>query len=89
MFVEREKMSDNKIIIKNFIIENFMFGSDEGLSDDTSFLDEGIIDSTGILELVDFLETEFAIQVEDEELIPENLDSISNLERYLSNKLAN
>jgi acyl carrier protein len=89
VFVERGNMSDIKSTIKDFIVENFMFGSEEGLNDDTSFLDEGIIDSTGILELVDFLEAEFSIQVEDEELVPENLDSLNNLEAYLSRKVAN
>ena len=82
-------MADVKTTIKNFIVENFMFGSEEGLKEETSFLDEGIIDSTGILELVDFLEEEFAIQVEDEELVPENLDSLNNLEAYLTRKMAN
>ena len=81
-------MADVKIILKDFIVENFMFGSEEGLKEDTSFLNEGIIDSTGILELVGFLEEEFAIQVEDEELVPENLDSLNGLEVYLSRKLA-
>jgi acyl carrier protein len=89
LFVERGKMSETKSTIKRFIVENFMFGSEEGLKDGTSFLDEGIIDSTGILELVDFLEEEFSIQVEDEELVPENLDSLDNLEAYLSRKMAN
>ena len=55
--------------------------------DDTSFLDEGIIDSTGILELVNFLEEDFGIAVEDAELIPENLDSIKNVTEYLERKM--
>ncbi len=80
-------MSNAKETIRSFIVENFMFGNDNGLQNDTSFLDEGIIDSTGILELVDFLESEFSIDVEDEELIPENLDSLNNLDSYLSRKL--
>ncbi|RJP77261.1 MAG: acyl carrier protein [Desulfobacteraceae bacterium] len=80
-------MSDTKEKVRTFIVENFMFGNDEGLSDDTSFLEEGIIDSTGVLELVDFLEQTFSIKVDDEELIPENLDSIKNLIVYLSKKL--
>ena len=75
--------------IREFIVENFMFGSDEGLEDDTSFLDEGIIDSTGILELVDFLEEEFSIEIEDDDLVPENLDSLNNLYRYLNQKISN
>ncbi len=80
-------MSDQKTKIKNFIIENFLFGNADGLQDDTSFLEEGIIDSTGVLELVTFLEEEFEIQIEDEELIPENLDSINNVSAYLERKM--
>ena len=72
--------------IRAFIIENFLFGNDEGLNDDSSFLDEGIIDSTGILELVSFLEEEFSITVDDDDLIPENLDSINNVAAYLGKK---
>ncbi|MBA4366817.1 MAG: acyl carrier protein [Desulfobacterium sp.] len=79
-------MSDTKEKVRSFIVENFMFGNDEGLSDDTSFLEQGILDSTGVLELVDFLEEKFSIKVDDEELIPENLDSIKNLVAYLSKK---
>ena len=79
--------SEVKEKIRKFIVENFLFGNDDGLKDDSSFLDEGIIDSTGILELVSFLEEEFLISVEDEELIPENLDSIANVTAYLEKKL--
>jgi len=78
---------DIKTKIRTFIVENFLFGKDEGLNDETSFLDEGIIDSTGILELVSFMEEEFHIKVEDEELIPENLDSIANVVKYLQKKV--
>jgi len=80
-------MSELKQKIRAFIVENFLFGNDDGLKDDSSFLDEGIIDSTGILELVSFLEEEFNIAVEDEELIPENLDSIVNVTAYLEKKM--
>ena len=79
-----DKLKDK---IRKFIVEDFLFGDDNGLKDDTSFLDEGIIDSTGILELVSFLEEEFSISVEDEELIPENLDSIMNVVAYLEKKM--
>jgi acyl carrier protein len=72
--------------MRQFIIENFLFGEDEGLQKDTSFLENGIIDSTGILELVAFLEETYDITVEDEELIPENLDSIGNVVQYLGKK---
>ena len=79
-------MSDTKSKVRDFIIENFLFGNADGLQDDTSFLEEGIIDSTGVLELVTFLEETFEIQVDDEELIPENLDSINNVTAYLDRK---
>jgi len=81
-------MNETKGKIKTFIIENFLFGSEDGLEDKTSFLEEGIIDSTGILELVTFLEEEFSIAIEDEELIPENLDSINNVTAFLERKRA-
>ncbi|MBW1851048.1 MAG: acyl carrier protein [Deltaproteobacteria bacterium] len=80
-------MTETRDKIRNFIVENFLFGSDNGLTDDASFLDEGIIDSTGILELVSFIEEDFGIAVEDEELIPENLDSIKNVVAYLERKV--
>lgn len=80
-------MIEIKTKIRAFIIENFLFGDDDGLKDDTSFLEEGIIDSTGVLELVTFLEEEFEIEVNDEELIPENLDSINNVTAYLEGKI--
>lgn len=57
------------------------------LKDDTSFLDEGIIDSTGVMELVAFLETNFNVKVEDEEIVPDNFDSINNLTNFLQQKL--
>ncbi|MFO7840024.1 MAG: acyl carrier protein [Desulfosalsimonadaceae bacterium] len=81
-------MTDVKARLKNFIIENFLFGESDGLEYDTSFLDSGIIDSTGMLELITFLEEEFSIQLDDEELIPENLDSLKNLEAFLARKQA-
>ncbi|MEA3462825.1 MAG: acyl carrier protein, partial [Bacteroidota bacterium] len=67
--------------------DNFLMGQDsDSLKDDSSFLEEGVIDSTGVLELVGFLEENYEIEVEDEELIPENFDSIQNLCIYLGQK---
>ncbi|MDL1957965.1 MAG: acyl carrier protein [Deltaproteobacteria bacterium] len=75
--------------IRQFIIDNFLMGQDsDSLKDDSSFLEEGVIDSTGVLELVGFLEENYEIKVEDEELIPENLDSIQNICAYLETKLS-
>ena len=81
-------MSDLKTKTKTFIIENFLFGNANGLNDDTSFLEEGIIDSTGVLELITFLEEEFSIKVNDDELIPENLDSINRASAFLQKKIS-
>jgi acyl carrier protein len=80
-------MDQAKQKIKEFIIENFLFGEDSDLNDDTSFLEEGIIDSTGVLELIEFLEEDFEIEIDDEDLIPENLDSLNNLEKFIAKLL--
>jgi acyl carrier protein len=74
-------------VVRRFVVENFLYGEDGDLRDDTSFLEEGIVDSTGVLELVAFLEEHFGITVEDEEVVPENLDSLQNIARFLSTKL--
>jgi acyl carrier protein len=79
-------VDDIRTQIKKFIIDNFMFGNSNEIKDDTSFLGEGIIDSTGVLELVTFIEETFDLKVDDEELIPENLDSVDNLTGYLQRK---
>ncbi len=80
-------MSNNVTVVRDFVVENFLFGDGDSLQNDTSFLDEGIIDSTGVLELVDFLEEKFSIEIEDEELIPDYLDSINNVVTFLGKKL--
>ncbi len=80
-------MADNKARIRSYIEENFLFGADD-VTDETSLLDEGYIDSTSVLEIVGFLEEEFEIKVEDEELVPENFGSIANQSAYLERKLA-
>jgi acyl carrier protein len=79
----------NAEVIRSYIVENFLFGDDSGLEDDTSFLEEGILDSTAALELVGFIEEKFLITVEDEEVIPDNLDSINNVVNFLKKKLNN
>lgn len=79
-------MNDYTKDIRRFIVENFLFGNDNGLTDSTSFLEEGIIDSTGVLELVSFLEQTFDTKIEDHELVPENLDSIENVAKFISSK---
>ena len=79
-------MRELKDAIRAFVVDNFLYGDDENLDDNSSFLEEGIIDSTGILELVTHLEETYKIFVEDEELVPENLDSIAKVLRYILKK---
>jgi len=73
--------------VRQFIIENFLYGNDEKIGEETSFLQSGIIDSTGILELVGFLENTFGITLEDDELVPENLDNLRSISRFIERKL--
>ncbi len=80
-------MKNNGNGVKDFIIQNFLYGEDGRLQDDTSFLGNSIIDSTGILELVAFLEETYGIIVNDDELIPANLDSLKNIDDYIRRKL--
>lgn len=73
--------------IREFIVENFLFGGkDIPLGNDDSFLQKGFIDSTGILEVVSFIEEKFGISVEDDDLLPENLDSVSRLAKFIARK---
>lgn len=73
--------------IRAFIAENFLFSPNGfDLSDDASFLDEGVVDSTGTLELVLFVEETFGIVVGDHEIEPENFDSVNKLAAYIARK---
>ena len=74
--------------IRGFILENFIVDGDGNLENGISLLEEGIIDSTGVLELVAFIEETYHIKVQDEELIPENLDSVNNICNFIQNKLS-
>jgi acyl carrier protein len=79
---------DISLAVRRFIGENFLFRDDgDAITHDASLLDAGIIDSTGVLELVSFLETTFGIEVQDDEMLPENLDSIRAITNYVSRKL--
>ena len=82
-------MSDITQDIRDFVVSNFLYGQNgQDLAPDQSFLENGIIDSTGVLELVAFLEQRFGISVADRELLPENLDSLQNVSAFVSRKLA-
>ncbi len=79
---------DVKTTIREFIVENFLFGDTSVVfDDDDSLMENGILDSTGILELVAFLEKEYGIRIANEEILPENMDTLNNLHRFLEKKM--
>ena len=83
-------MSDVDIAgrVRRYIVQNFYVADAEALGDRSSLLDLGIIDSTGVLELIGFIEKEFGVHVEDDEMVPETLDSIAQVAAYVSRKKA-
>jgi acyl carrier protein len=80
-------ISDIRTNIKTFIIDHLVKKTGVEIKDDSSFLDNGMIDSIGALELVAFLEETFKFSVEDEEIIPDNLDSVNKLVDYVNFKI--
>jgi len=73
--------------IKIFVTSHFILEeSPTPIDNDQSFLESGIIDSTGMLELVSFIEEQYGIKIEDEELVPDNLDSVNNVVRFVNKK---
>ncbi len=76
--------------LRLYILENFLFTDNQDeLNNDDSFMDKNIVDSTGILEIIEFLEEECSIKIEDEEMIPDNLDSIQKIVSFVERKLVN
>jgi acyl carrier protein len=73
--------------VRKFIYENFIVDEENQLSEEDSLLEKGIIDSTGVLELVAYIEETYGFKVRDEELIPENLDSIKNISQFIQGKI--
>ena len=82
------KQMNVKQQIRSYVAESLFFSSDDyALDDDMSFLDEGVVDSTGVVELVLFVEENFGIEVDDDEIVPDNFDSVNNLVAYIERKL--
>ncbi|WAC64097.1 acyl carrier protein [Pseudoxanthomonas sp. SL93] len=77
-----------KTTVRQYIQDNFLMGTAEAYADDASFMDAQLLDSTGFLELVQFLEETYGIKVEDEEMMPDNLDSLDAVARFVSRKQA-
>lgn len=75
--------------VRKYILENYLFTDDQSeLANETSLLEQGVIDSTGIMELVFFLEEEFGIKVNDDEMVPENLDSVTSIVSFVNSKIS-
>lgn len=82
-------MADIKQQVRSYILDNFLMGAQgAGFGDADSFMEQHVLDSTGFLELITFLEDTYAIKVDDEEMVPENLDSMNNVEAFVQRKLA-
>jgi acyl carrier protein len=85
---QAEGMVNIKHIVREYIVENLLLGGQaDEVTDDASLLDTGVLDSTGVVELVSFLEKTFAITVLDEEMLPEHLDGLDRIQDYVLSKL--
>jgi len=82
--MDKNQIAEN---IREFITTNFIFEEAVQLETDQSLLETGVVDSTGILELVNYLEETYSIAVDDEELIPDNLDSVNKIAAYVGQKI--
>jgi len=79
----------NRQKIRDYILRNYLFSDDQSaLDDEVSLMETGLIDSTGVLEIIMFLEDEFGVGVQDEEMVPENLDSVSRIVEFVDRKTA-
>lgn len=74
--------------LRQFIVDNFLFGRESQFSDEESLIERGLIDSTGVLELIAFLEEKYRFQIQEDEMIPDNLDSIQRLTDFIRRKTA-
>ena len=81
-------MQDTKTVVRKYLFDNFVMGDNVTIADDSSLMDDHILDSTGFLELIAFIEETFGVRVDDEEMLPENFDSLLNIENYVGRKRA-
>lgn len=79
-------MQTIKTEVRQYILDNFLMGAGGDYADNASFMDARLLDSTGFLELMHFLEDTYSIKVEDEEMIPDNLDSLDAIAGFVSSK---
>ena len=81
-------MQDIKTVVRKFLLDNFVMDGNVTIADDTLLMEDHILDSTGFLELIAFIEETFEVRVDDEEMVPENLDSLLKIENYVGRKRA-
>jgi acyl carrier protein len=81
-------MQDIKNLVRKFLLDNFVMGGNIVIEDTTSFMTDHILDSTGFIELILFIEETFGLKVDDSEMLPENFDSLANVEGYVERKRA-
>ena len=79
-------MQDIKNSVRKFLLDNFVMGGNVVIADDTSFMKAHILDSTGFIELILFIEESFGVKVDDAEMLPENFDSLLNIDGYIGSK---
>ena len=80
-------MQDIKKMLKTFIVKNYLKNENAKHSDDDSFLEEGIIDSIGVIEIASYIQEKYGIKIAVPEIMPENFDTLNNLEKYITKKL--
>lgn len=81
-------MQDVKQVVRRYLLDNFLMGSNASIADDASFMKGHVLDSSGIMELIMFLEETFGVKVDDAELVPANLDSLNNIDAFVARKRA-
>ena len=81
-------MQDVKPVVRQYLLDNFLMGSNASIADDASFIKGHVLDSSGVMELIMFLEETFGIKVDDAELVPANLDSLNNIDAFVARKRA-
>ncbi len=80
-------MADVRYEIRSYVVENYLFGRGDDLKDSDSFWELGLMDSTGVLELISYLEERYSVSLESGEIVPDNLDSIDKLTNFISKKI--
>jgi acyl carrier protein len=81
-------MQDTKPAVRQFLLDNFVMGGKVTIADDTSFMKAHILDSTGFIELIMFIEDTYGVKVNDDEMLPANFDSLNNIDGYVARKRA-